>query len=193
MEDPNQSDATAMNFPNFLSVLRIALIPLFILLFSTPTPARTILSAVVFGLAAATDLLDGYLARRWRQVTSMGKLLDPLADKLLVLSAVILLVSLQRIEGWLAILIIGRELAVTGLRAIAASEGIIIAAEGAGKAKVILQVIALILIILSAHIGPISLHLAGTILLWLSTGLAVSSAIQYALRFNQALRARGRT
>lgn len=177
-----------MNLPNLLSVLRIVLIPIFILVFVHPTPLRSLLAAGVFIIAAVTDLLDGYLARRWQQVTNLGKLLDPLADKLLILSALVMLVDLQRIPGWIAIVIIGRELAVTGLRAIAASEGIIIAADAAGKFKVLLQILAVAFLILDFRTPLVTFSIIGQSLLALAMVLAITSAIQYASRFYAALR-----
>ena len=117
-----------VNLPNLLTLSRILLIPVFVLLFWTPTPGRSLAAAVVFVIAAVTDLLDGYLARRRSQVTKLGRLLDPIADKLLVLSGLILLVQLQRVAAVVAILIIAREVAVTGVRAIAASQGIVLSA-----------------------------------------------------------------
>src|SRR5439155_5567833 len=115
-----------VNLPNLLTLSRILLIPVFVLLFWTPTPGRSLAAAVVFVIAAVTDLLDGYLARRRSQVTKLGRLLDPIADKLLVLSGLSLVVQLQRVAAVVAILIIAREVAVTGVRAIAASQGIVL-------------------------------------------------------------------
>src|SRR5262245_63848087 len=119
----------SLNLPNFITLVRILLIPVFVLLFFTPTADRSLSAAVVFVVAAITDLLDGYIARRTGQVTKLGKLLDPVADKLLVLSALILLLNIDRVSALAAILIIAREVAVSGIRAIAAGEGVIIAAE----------------------------------------------------------------
>ena len=114
-----QTDSIAnINLPNFLTVVRILLIPVFVVLFSDPTPDRSLAAAVVFVVAAVTDLLDGYLARRHSQITRLGRLLDPIADKLLVLSGLILLVQFDRVAAIVAILIIAREVAVTGVRAI---------------------------------------------------------------------------
>ena len=115
-----------INLPNVLTLTRILLIPVFVLLFVVPTPDRSLAAAIVFVIAAMTDLLDGYLARRRGQVTKLGRLLDPIADKLLVLSALIVLVQVDRVGALVAILIIAREVAVTGIRAIAATEGMIL-------------------------------------------------------------------
>ncbi len=128
----------SLNLPNLITLTRILLIPVFVLLFVTPTPDRSLTAAIVFVVAAFTDLLDGYLARRNGQVTTLGQLLDPIADKLLVLSALILLVNVDRVSALVAILIIAREVAVTGIRAIAAGEGMVIVAETLGKYKMAL-------------------------------------------------------
>ena len=122
-----------INLPNVLTLVRILLIPVFVMLLIDPTPDRALSAAIVFVVAAVTDLLDGYVARKTGQITKLGRLLDPIADKLLVLSALILLVQVDRVSALVAILIIAREVAVTGLRAIAASEGLIMSAEVTGR------------------------------------------------------------
>jgi len=137
-----------MNLPNLLTVLRIAMIPFFIFFFY-PTAARSSATAAsIFLLASLTDILDGYLARRRSEVTQFGKFLDPVADKLLIVSALILLVGNGHVPAWIAIVIIGREFAVTGFRAIASSEGIVIASEGTGKYKMFLQIVAIAFLII---------------------------------------------
>ena len=183
----------ALNLPNLLTVTRILLIPVFVILFATPTPDRSLMAAIVFVVAAVTDMLDGYLARKSGQVTTLGKLLDPIADKLLVLSALILLVNVDRVSALVAILIIAREVAVTGVRAIAASEGIIISAETTGKYKMALQVVAIVLLILEgtwlAELG--NLHLAGIVTLYLSLVLGYVSGGQYVWSFWKQIAAKG--
>ncbi len=183
----------ALNLPNLLTLVRILLIPVFVIFFIEPTPDRSLIAAVIFTLAAMTDLLDGYIARRTRQVTKLGKLLDPIADKLLVLSALILLVNIDRVSALVAILVIARELAVTGIRAIAAGERLIIAAETAGKYKMALQVVAIVLLILEgtglAELG--NMHLAGTVTLYLSLVLGYISGGQYVWSFWKQVVARG--
>jgi CDP-diacylglycerol--glycerol-3-phosphate 3-phosphatidyltransferase len=174
-----------INLPNVLTLTRILLIPVFVVLFVTPTPSRSLAAAVVFLIAALTDLLDGYLARRCGQVTKLGRLLDPIADKLLVLSALIVLVQVDRVSALIAILIIAREVAVTGIRAIAATEGFIISAETTGKYKMALQVIAIVLLILEgtalSEYGNV--HLAGIVTLYLSLVLGYLSGGQYVWSF----------
>jgi CDP-diacylglycerol--glycerol-3-phosphate 3-phosphatidyltransferase len=183
----------SLNLPNSLTLVRILLIPVFVVIFLAPTPDRSLLAAVVFTVAAVTDLLDGYIARRTGQVTKLGKLLDPIADKLLVLSALILLVNIDRVSAVVALLIIARELAVTGIRAIAAGERLIIAAEVTGKYKMALQVVAIVLLILEgtelAEFG--NLHLAGTGTLYLSLVLGYISGGQYVWSFWKQVVAKG--
>jgi CDP-diacylglycerol---glycerol-3-phosphate 3-phosphatidyltransferase len=183
----------SINVPNLLTLTRILLIPVFIVLFATPDPSRSITAAIVFVVAAVTDLLDGYLARRSGQVTKLGKLLDPIADKLLVLSALILLVNVDRVSALVAILIIAREVAVTGIRAIAAGEGMIIAAETTGKYKMALQVVAIVLLILegTALSALGNLHLAGIVTLYLSLVLGYVSGGQYVWSFWKQVATKG--
>ena len=114
-----------MNIPNSLTVVRIILVPLFVIFLSARIPYGIYLATVIFIIAALTDSIDGYLARKWKQVTTLGKLLDPLADKLLITAALISMVELQMIPGWIAIVILGREFAVTGLRAVKSQKGIL--------------------------------------------------------------------
>jgi CDP-diacylglycerol---glycerol-3-phosphate 3-phosphatidyltransferase len=183
----------SLNLPNFLTVTRILLIPVFVALFATPTPQRSLIAAMVFVVAAITDLLDGYLARKSDQVTTLGKLLDPIADKLLILSALILLVNVDRVSALVAIVIIAREVAVTGVRAIAASEGIIISSETTGKYKMALQVVAIVMLILEgtrvAELG--NLHLAGITTLYLSLVLGYVSGARYVWSFWNQMAAKG--
>jgi len=183
----------SLNLPNFITLVRILLIPVFVLLFLTPTADRSLSAAVVFVVAAITDLLDGYIARRTGQVTKLGKLLDPVADKLLVLSALILLLNIDRVSALAAILVIAREVAVSGIRAIAAGEGMIIAAETTGKYKMALQVVAITLLILEgtglSELG--NLHLAGTVTLYLSLVFGYISGGQYVWSFWKQVVAKG--
>lgn len=174
-----------VNLPNVLTIARILLIPVFILVFISPTPERSLAAAAVFLIAAATDFLDGYLARRRSQVTRLGRLLDPIADKLLVLSGLVLLVQFGRVAAWVAIVIIARELAVTGVRALAASEGVILSAETTGKYKMIAQVVAILLLILDESLAPMGLnpHLAGTAVLYVALVLGLVSGWQVVVNY----------
>jgi CDP-diacylglycerol--glycerol-3-phosphate 3-phosphatidyltransferase len=137
-----------LNIPNVLTVLRIVAVPVIVVALLDETPNGDALAAAVFTLAAVTDGLDGYIARRRQEVTTFGKLMDPLADKLLVVAALIALVSLDRLAAWVAMVIIARELAVTGLRSLAAERGLVIAASWLGKVKTALQVAAIIALII---------------------------------------------
>jgi CDP-diacylglycerol--glycerol-3-phosphate 3-phosphatidyltransferase len=183
----------SLNLPNLLTLVRILLIPVFVIVFIEPTADQSLIAAVIFLVAAATDLLDGYIARRTGQVTNLGKLLDPIADKLLVLSALILLVNIDRVSALVAILVVARELAVTGIRAIAAGERLIIAAESTGKYKMALQVVGIVLLILEgtglAELG--NMHLAGTVTLYLSLVLGYLSGGQYVWSFWKQVVAKG--
>jgi CDP-diacylglycerol--glycerol-3-phosphate 3-phosphatidyltransferase len=136
-----------LNLPNALTLLRILAVPVVVVALLGETPNGDALAAGVFALAALTDGLDGYFARSRDAVTTFGKLMDPLADKLLVTAALISLVSLDRLEAWVAMVIIAREIAVTGLRAIAAERGIVISASWLGKVKTVLQIAAVIALI----------------------------------------------
>src|SRR5579859_5888534 len=147
-----------MNLPNTLTILRIFFVPLLVAALVQENVSVEVsgfvvtkewLALAIFLVAAATDLLDGYLARRWRQVTTIGTLLDPIADKLLVSAALISLVQVRVLPGWMAILIVAREFAVSGLRSIAAAEGYTIQASDLGKTKMLSQVIAISMVLLS--------------------------------------------
>jgi CDP-diacylglycerol--glycerol-3-phosphate 3-phosphatidyltransferase len=142
-----------LNLPNLLTVLRIMLVPVLVVALLGNTPGGDVLAAIVFALASATDFVDGYLARSRNSITTFGKLMDPLADKLLIVAALISLVSLHRLAAWVAMVIITRELAVTVLRLGASQAGIVLAASFFGKAKTCLQ-IAAILAIIAVHGSP---------------------------------------
>jgi CDP-diacylglycerol---glycerol-3-phosphate 3-phosphatidyltransferase len=136
-----------INAPNVLTVLRILAVPVIVVALLGETPNGDTLAAIVFALAAVTDGLDGYIARSRGDVTTFGKLMDPLADKLLIVAALVSLVALDRLAAWVAMVIIARELAVTGLRSVAAERGVVIAASWLGKVKTILQVAAVFALI----------------------------------------------
>ncbi|MFQ5579012.1 MAG: CDP-diacylglycerol--glycerol-3-phosphate 3-phosphatidyltransferase [Nitrospiria bacterium] len=174
-----------MNLPNTLTVTRVLLIPFFIGFFYQSTVQSSIIAAGIFSIASITDMLDGYFARLRSEVTQFGKFLDPVADKLLVLSALILLVGSNRVPAWIAIVIIGREFAVTGFRAIASSEGVVIAAENLGKYKTVLQILAIILLII--EFSSEMYHQIGMLLLLASMILALYSAVQYFVKYGRSL------
>ena len=179
-----------MNLPNSLTILRIFFVPLlvaalvqedFVVRIGAVVITNDWLSLAIFLCAAGTDLLDGYLARRWKQVTTIGTLLDPIADKLLVSAAMISLVQVRAMPGWMAILIIGREFAVSGLRAIAAAEGYTIKASDLGKTKMFSQVVAISCLLLSVR-HPV-LHTPGVVLMWGVIVFALLSAVSYFRKF----------
>jgi CDP-diacylglycerol--glycerol-3-phosphate 3-phosphatidyltransferase len=163
-----------LNLPNLLTVLRILAVPVIVVALLDETPNGDALAAGVFALAAFTDGLDGYFARSRDAVTTFGKLMDPLADKLLIVAALVSLVSLDRLAAWVAMVIIARELAVTGLRAVAAERGIVIAASWLGKVKTILQVAAVFALI-AADPSPVWVDL----LVYLAVAMTLISGADY--------------
>lgn len=174
-----------MNLPNKLTLLRIILIPIFMifLFMRRDYPVyMEMLALITFVLAAITDGLDGYFARKNQSITKFGKIVDPLADKLLISAALIAFVALKEISAWAALIIIGRELAVTGLRVITASEGLELSANIWGKWKTALQITAIIAIIVDPRIIQLPGQLAN-ILIWLAVGLTLYSGFVY---FQQA-------
>ncbi len=181
------------NIPNLLTLFRIAAIPALVWLLRDPGTAAAAASFTIFLVASLTDIADGWMARRYGLVTPLGKLLDPLADKLLVVSALIMLALMDRQPGipdWLVVVIVGRELAVTGLRSIAASEGIVLAAETSGKIKMILQAVGIHALILHYTYLGISFHSLGIWLMVVSAVVGVGSAVQYHLIVFRALKVR---
>jgi CDP-diacylglycerol---glycerol-3-phosphate 3-phosphatidyltransferase len=163
-----------LNLPNVLTVLRIMLVPALVVALLGNTPAGDVLAAVVFALASLTDFVDGYLARAREEVTTFGKLMDPLADKLLIVAALISLVSLHRLAAWVAMVIITRELAVTVLRLGATQAGVVMAASAFGKVKTCLQ-IAAILAVIAVNGQPLWL----SALLYLAVAVTVLSGLDY--------------
>lgn len=188
--------------PNLLSLFRIALVPVLVYLLHDPGPVAGALAAVLFVVGSLSDYYDGYLARKHGIVTTLGKFLDPLADKLLVVSVLIMLVAMPcavgvevpcdpRVPPWLAVLIVARELAVTGLRSIASSEGIMLGAEELGKYKTIFQIFALTGLLMHYEYAFIDFHLGGVYFLWIAVVLGVWSAVDYHARVYRAVRTRG--
>jgi CDP-diacylglycerol--glycerol-3-phosphate 3-phosphatidyltransferase len=184
-----------MNLPNLLTLLRIFFVPLLVaalladdlggsqvsVLFTSLNVSREVFALGVFLAAAVTDMLDGYLARRWSQITTVGTLLDPIADKLLVSAALVSLVKMNRVSAWLVILIISREFAVSGLRQIAAASGYTIKASDLGKTKMTAQVLAITLVI--AGIRWPELEQFGSAAMWLVVGFTLLSAADYFRKF----------
>lgn len=180
-----------MNLPNALTILRIFFVPFLVAVLveqdlriewhGAVLVTNAFLALGIFLAAAATDLLDGYLARRWKQITTVGTLLDPIADKLLISAALVSLVQIRRVPAWMVVLIIGREFAVSGLRSIAAAEGYTIQASDLGKTKMITQVVAISMILLSIRWAQLS----GFAMLWMwgVVIFGIASAIQYFRKF----------
>jgi CDP-diacylglycerol--glycerol-3-phosphate 3-phosphatidyltransferase len=178
--------------PNLLTLFRIFVTPLFfILFFYFPTKVFSLLASLLFALASLTDFLDGYIARRWNLETSLGKFLDPLADKLLVAVALIMLIPLDRVPSWMVAVIIGREILVTGLRVVAVTEGLVISASRLGKYKTVLQILSVISLLIhyeyqlniqSSYV-LINFHEMGMGLLWIAMFVTVWSGIDYFRKF----------
>lgn len=183
-----------MNLPNILTLIRIIMIPIFmvVLLLKLPGgktyfPYQDSVAAVIFIIAAATDGLDGYIARKRRQVTNLGKFLDPLADKLLVSAALISLVELKMVSAWIVWVILAREFAVTGIRAIAAADGVVISASKLGKLKTLAQVVAISALILRDWpLSYLNIHI-GEPMLYIALVLTIISGVDYIVKSRHLL------
>ena len=175
-----------MNLPNKLTILRTIMIPVFLIFLYIPGLGMTgdVLAAAIFVLASFTDLLDGKIARKYNLVTNFGKFMDPLADKLLVCSALIALVDLDRIPAWVVIIIIAREFIISGFRLVASDNGIVIAASYWGKFKTVFQMA--MIIVLIADLGGV-FDLIGEILIWAAVALTIISLIDYVWKNKQVL------
>lgn len=176
-----------LNLPNVLTLARVAAVPLIVVLMYLGGSWAAWAATVVFIAACVTDMLDGMLARNRGQVTSLGKFLDPLADKLLILSVLVMLVHQGKAAAWVVILIAGRELAVTGMRAVAADYGVVVAADRYGKLKTICQIAALIPLILGIELFGIDLLEVGTVLLYAALVLTLFSGGNYLYNFYKNL------
>ncbi|MDI3538151.1 MAG: CDP-diacylglycerol---glycerol-3-phosphate 3-phosphatidyltransferase [Bacillota bacterium] len=171
-----------MNLPTKVTLTRIALVPVFMVIAWLHWPYADYVASAVFIVAALTDTLDGYLARRRQEITRLGKLLDPLADKLLVSSALLVLVEGGRLGAWVAMIIIGREFAVTGLRAVAAADGVIIAASPFGKLKTVFQTIAIAALLLRDYPFRLWNIPFGSITMGLAVIFTLVSGLDYFLK-----------
>ena len=171
-----------MNIPIALTLVRIVLVPLLMVFLISSERVNVLIAAVIFVAASLTDWLDGLIARRTNQVTKLGTLLDPVADKLLVAAALVALVHVDRVDVWVAVVIIGREIAVTGLRGVALSMGVIVPASKLGKWKTVTQYVALTLLIAERGVwGDLFLlvHGAATLMLWIALAVTVLSGAHY--------------
>src|SRR6266851_6187594 len=172
-----------VNLPIGLTITRIVAVPFLILFLISSSRVNALIGAGIFTLAAFTDWLDGVLARRRNEVTTLGTLLDPVADKLLVAAALVSLLTIDKIAAWIVVVIIGRELAVTGLRAVAAGVGVIVPASRLAKWKTVSQFVAVTMLIVEKGFDPPGFHWASTAALWGALGLTVISAVDYFYRF----------
>jgi CDP-diacylglycerol---glycerol-3-phosphate 3-phosphatidyltransferase len=190
-----EASREVLTVPNGLTLFRIFLVPVLVVVLLTKFEGREYYGLAIFLIAAATDFLDGYLARRFHQITRLGILLDPIADKLLISSALISLVELKIAPAWMIVIIIGREFAVSGLRSIASQQGVTIAASPLGKGKMVSQVVAISFLILGdklsefipAAFGVGEVRFVGETALWIVMIFAIGSCVDYFLRFSKAI------
>ncbi|MDA8432807.1 MAG: CDP-diacylglycerol--glycerol-3-phosphate 3-phosphatidyltransferase [Nitrospiraceae bacterium] len=168
-----------LNLPTILTLSRIVLIPFFVV----SVYRHPIVGALVFGVASITDFLDGYLARRSGQITKFGIIMDPIADKFLIISALIVLVDMERLPAWIAIVLIVRDFLITTLRVVALARDIVIPAEMGGKLKTTAQIISILCLVLLGSIFQIDLYDVGIVFVWIAMVLAVVSGVGYTLSF----------
>ena len=171
------------NLPNSITLARISIVPFLFFLLLSPGPFWSLTLAALFVLAALTDFLDGYIARKYNLINAMGKFLDPLADKLIVNTAMILMIPIGRIDAWIVVIIIMRDLIVDGIRSIASSEGIYIQASVLGKQKTVAQIIAVTALMIHYPFLGLDAHLVGTAILYAALLLTVYSGLDYLFQF----------
>lgn len=187
------------NVPNLVTMSRVVLIPFVLVFIDNFSPLRSFIASLLYLAAAAGDALDGYLARTRGEVSTLGKFLDPLADKLLVTAVLVFMVALSRAPAWVVVVTIGRDLAVSGLRSIAAAQGMVISASDSGKIKTALQLVAIMMLLVHFRypmLGTgktIDYHLAGLVVLYVSTVVSLFSGAQYMRHFLSAALAQPRT
>lgn len=186
-----------LNLPNILTLLRIAAIPLLVMLLLSPSKEAGFWAAALFAIASITDWLDGYLARRMGIETVFGKFLDPIADKLIVMAALIMLLPFNRVPAWMVLVILGREIIITGLRGLASTEGIVIPASNLGKFKTIFQIVAILGLLLhydyhwffavNHPLLTVNMHNIGIFYLWIATVITIWSGIDYLAKFTSII------
>ncbi len=187
----------ATSIPNLLTMARVAIIPAVLVYIDNDSPFRSFIAALLYSASAITDFVDGYLARRWQQISLLGKFLDPLADKLLVMATLVWMVPLGRIDAWLVVLLLARELSITALRGIASSEGLVIAARQKGKHKTALQMAGILCLIVHFRYPVIftdwyvNFHMVGLYTIYISLVFSVFSAVEYMMLFAKAVSAAG--
>ena len=176
-----------MNLPNKLTVARVCMVPLFMVALMLNTEVSRVVATVIFALASFTDMLDGKIARKYNLITNFGKLMDPLADKILTAAAMVCLVELGDLAAWIVVIILFREYAITGLRSVAASENIVVAANIWGKGKTVCQMIALMLLMLKPQIVALCGVNLGLILMYVALLLTVYSGVDYVVKLNKQI------
>ena len=176
-----------MNLPNKLTVARVCMVPLFMVALMLNTEVSRVVATVIFALASFTDMLDGKIARKYNLITNFGKLMDPLADKILTAAAMVCLVELGDLAAWIVVIILFREYAITGLRSVAASENIVVAANIWGKVKTVCQMIALMLLMLKPQIVALCGVNLGLSLMYVALLLTVYSGVDYVVKLNKQI------
>ncbi len=190
---PHNLKREATSVPNLLTMLRIAIIPAVLVYIDNDSPFRSFIAALLYTASAVTDFIDGYLARKWNQISLLGKFLDPLADKLLVMATLVWMVPMARIDAWLVVLLLARELSITSLRGIASSEGLVISARQKGKHKTALQMAGILCLIVHFRYPVIftdlfvDFHKVGLYVIYISLVFSIFSAIEYLLLFAKAV------
>ena len=176
-----------MNLPNKLTVARVCMVPLFMVALMLNTEVSRVVATVIFALASFTDMLDGKIARKYNLITNFGKLMDPWADKIWTAAAMVCLVELGDLAAWIVVIILFREYAITGLRSVAASENIVVAANIWGKVKTVCQMIALMLLMLKPQIVALCGVNLGLILMYVALLLTVYSGVDYVVKLNKQI------
>lgn len=186
----------ALSLPNLITYVRVLAIPAVLAVMQVDSRRNAFIAAMIFALASATDALDGYLARKFNQISLIGKFLDPLADKLIVLGTLVMLIELGRVSAWIVFIILAREIIITSLRTIAMSEGLVIAARDLGKQKTAFQMVGIwcLLVhyaypVLDAFPDPVDFHRIGAVFLYISVFFSVLSAAEYFVAFYLTVRA----
>lgn len=196
MHDDLSNDLKTL--PNLLSLSRVFLIPFIIVLFEIirytdqqhllQKEWLSFITAVVFGVGGLTDFFDGYFARKYKGITNLGKLIDPISDKLLIATTLIMLLSINRVPAWIVVLIIGREIAITGLRAVSASSGLIIPASIEGKYKTNFQIAAIIGLLIHYTYFGVNFQRVGTLFIWIALFVTLWSGVNYFINFSKTLK-----
>lgn len=182
------SKSKIFNLPNTITLIRISVIPFLFILLSSPGEFWSLVLAILFVAASVTDIVDGYIARKYQLITTMGKFLDPIADKLIVNTAMILMIPIGRIPAWIVAITIMRDLVVDGIRSIASSEGLYIQASRLGKQKTLAQIIAVTALMIHYPLFGADAHLVGIIILYIAFFLTIYSGTDYFIKFYRRIR-----